>query len=160
MGVRGQRLPVARLWGQIGEIAEIFRPPQRRLGHETVGLPGVPAFAKCYFLGPRLYQIGNAVQYRAAFRPVHRRPSRKRRLRRLCCRVNIRSPPQRHAGDQAFIHRRPRFKPPARPRQRLPVDQVQNPCFAEPRQMAVQQPQMCGKIRHRILLGPITCFVK
>ena len=133
--------PAAPLFTLIG-------PAQRGLRHEAPGLPSIPAFAKGNLFGPRLDQIGDAVQDRLALVARHGHPGRKRGLGRLGRPVDIRRRAARHRRDQAFVDRRMRLEHPACTGHILAGDQVQDTLVAEPRQMAVKFRQLGCKVGH------------
>jgi hypothetical protein len=73
MLLRREVQPITGLRQAIGKEAEVFGGADRGLGHEAVGLTGIPALQHGDVFGMRLNSIGDLVEKRAA---LLRRPSR------------------------------------------------------------------------------------
>ncbi|OQA59185.1 MAG: hypothetical protein BWY40_01248 [bacterium ADurb.Bin270] len=85
----GQRLSVVRTGRAVGEKPKILCAAQRRLRHETPGLPGVETLDRGDFIGARHNEVGDLVEHRLALITGRPRPAREAFLGRCDRRIQF-----------------------------------------------------------------------
>ncbi len=116
---------VARIGAFVGEEAEVFRRPDRGLGHEAMGLAGVDAFEHGDVVGAVLDGVGHPVQQLLAHRSGHVAPGLEGQGRRGRGAIDILGAAARDARQHRAVDRRFGFEGIARDRRHdLAVDHV------------------------------------